>query len=70
MNSEMTTAHRGYVLTASSCPAHGGLVAADLVVERPGHAPRSFPALDFFFDHEHAVNYATRWGQIWVDAAL
>jgi hypothetical protein len=70
MNSAITTAHRGFFLTASTCPAHGGLLAADLLVERPGHAPRSFPALDFFFDHEHAVNYATRWGRIWVDAVL
>jgi hypothetical protein len=67
MTASSTTSHRGFLLTASSCPAHSGLLAADLVVQKPGHAPRCFPALDYFFDHEQAVTYATRWGRIWVD---
>jgi hypothetical protein len=70
MTESSTTSHRGFLLTASSCPVHGGLLAADLVVQQPGHAPRSFPALDFFFDHEQAVNYATRWGRIWIDTTV
>jgi hypothetical protein len=65
-----TTSHRGFLLTASSCPAHGDLLAADLVVQKPGHAPRSFFALDYFFDHEQAVSYATHWGRIWVDTTI
>ena len=70
MNTPSTTSHRGFLLTASSCPAHGGLLAADLVVQKPGHAPRSFFALDSFFDHEQAVSYATHWGRIWVDTTI
>jgi hypothetical protein len=70
MTTLSSTSHRGFLLTASSCPAHGGLVAADLVVQKPGHAPHSFSALDYFFDHEQAVNYATRWGRIWVDTTV
>jgi hypothetical protein len=62
MTTPSTTSRGGFLLTASSCPVHGVLLAADLVVQKPGHAPHSFPALDYFFDHEQAVNYATRWG--------
>jgi hypothetical protein len=70
MTASSTTSHRGYLLTASSCPVHGGLLAADLVVQQFGHGPRSFPALDYFFDHEQAVNYATRWGRLRIDTMV
>ena len=28
---------------------------------------RSFDALDYFFDEEHALAYASRWGRMWID---
>lgn len=61
------TSHRGYRLKASAVPAQGGLHAAELVIEKPGCPPRSFSALDYFSDSEHALNYASSWGRIWVD---
>src|ERR1700676_4902491 len=67
MEAAVSTLHRGYQLTASACPAHGGLHAADLVIEKPGRAREAFAALDYFFDDEEALKYATDWGRIWVD---
>jgi hypothetical protein len=67
MTAAVSTLHRGYRLIARACPAHGGLHAADLVVEKSGRAPKTFAALDYFFDDEQALRYATRWGRIWVD---
>ena len=67
MKAVVATTHRGYQLTASTCPVHGGLHAADLVIEKPGRSPESFSALDYFFDDQQALKYATRWGRIWVD---
>lgn len=67
MTAAVSTLHRGYRLIARTCPAHSGLHAADLVIEKPGHAPETFAALDYFFDDEQALRYATRWGRIWVD---
>ena len=34
-----------------------------------GPSPRavSFDAIDFFFEEEHALAYASRWGRLWVD---
>jgi hypothetical protein len=63
----VSTSHQGYRLTASAGPAHGGLHAADLIIEKPGGALKTFAALDYFFDRAHALTYATRWGRIWVD---
>jgi len=70
MKAAVSTSHRGYQLTASACPAHGGLHAADIVIERPGRAPEAFAALDYFFDDEQALKYATNWGRIWVDMKM
>jgi hypothetical protein len=67
MTADVSTLHRGYQLIARACPAHGGLHAADLVIEKPGRAPETFAALDYFFDDEQALKYATHWGQICVD---
>lgn len=61
------TSHRGYLLKASAVPAQGGLHAAELVVEKLGDPPRTFSTLDYFFDREHALSYASSWGRIWVD---
>ena len=27
----------------------------------------SFDAIDFFFEEEHALAYASRWGRLWID---
>ena len=61
------TSHRGYLLTASAVPAQGGLHAAELVIEKLGGPRRTFSTLDYFFDREHALIYASSWGRIWVD---
>jgi hypothetical protein len=65
----VSTLHRGYQLRASTCPVHGGLHAADLVIEKHGLAPGAFAALDNFFEDEQALKlkYATHWGRFWVD---
>jgi hypothetical protein len=60
MTAAVSTLHRGYQLIASACPARSGLHAADLVIEKPGRAPETFAALDYFFDDEQALRYATR----------
>jgi len=51
-----------------------GLFAANLTIERRANAggvkptePYSFHALDYFHDEEGALDYATRWGLIWID---
>jgi hypothetical protein len=67
MKAAFSTLHRGYQLTATACAVQGGLHAAGIVIEQPGCAPRTFDALDYFFDHEQALSYATNWGRLWVD---
>lgn len=63
--------HRGYRLTARAEPVKGALHAAHLVIEGPAcPTPRSFHALDFFYDPVQALRYAIRWGRIWVDHRL
>jgi len=61
------TTHRGYRLKASTAPAHDGLHAADLTIEHPERPTQIFSALDYFYDGEQALTYATAWGRIWVD---
>ncbi|REG48818.1 hypothetical protein B0G80_5116 [Paraburkholderia sp. BL6669N2] len=62
------TSHRGCRLRASTRPTRNGLHSADLVIEQPGRPPRTFDSLDFFYDDEQAISYATVWGLIWVDS--
>lgn len=59
MMAAVSTLHRGHRLTASASPAHDGLHAADLLIEKPGRAPESFAALDYYFDDQQALKYAT-----------
>ena len=68
MKAIFSDSHRGYRLTASACLAHGGLLAANLVIEKPNRESETFAALDYFFDDELALQYATHWGRIWVDS--
>jgi hypothetical protein len=60
--------HRGIGLHASTTRSADGLHSADLVIEEPGRAPQTFKSLDFFYDDEQAISYATVWGRIWVDS--
>ena len=62
------TSHRGYGLRASSTQTRDGLHSADLIIEEPGRPPQAFNSLDFFYDGELAMSYATAWGRIWVDS--
>lgn len=62
------TSHRGYRLRASTRPTRDGLHSADLVIEEPGRQARTFDSLDFFYDDEQAISYATVWGLIWVNS--
>ncbi|MFM0334791.1 hypothetical protein, partial [Paraburkholderia strydomiana] len=62
------TSHRGYRLRASTRPTRDGWHSADLVIEEPGCPARTFNSLDFFYDDEQAISYATVWELIWVDS--
>ncbi|SAL06543.1 transcriptional regulator [Caballeronia calidae] len=49
----------------------GALHAAHLVIEGPScPTQRCFHALDYFYDPAQALQYAIRWGRIWVDHRL
>ena len=67
MTIPMLTTHRGYRQQASAAIRDDGLHAADLIIEKPGLPARIFNALDYFYDGEQALRYATAWGRIWVD---
>jgi hypothetical protein len=63
--------HQGYRLTAQAEPVKSALHAAHLVIEGPNcSAQRCFHALDYFYDPAQALQYAIRWGRIWVDHRL
>ncbi|MGF6935725.1 hypothetical protein OKW41_004887 [Paraburkholderia sp. UCT70] len=63
--------HQGYRLTARAEPVESALHAAHLVIEGPGcPTQRCFHALDYFYDPAQALQYAIRWGRIWVDHRL
>ncbi|WOD14267.1 hypothetical protein [Paraburkholderia kirstenboschensis] len=38
------------------------------MIEEPERPPQTFDALDFFYDDEQAISYATVWGLIWVNS--
>ena len=60
--------YQGYRLTARAEPVRSALHAAHLVIEGPGYpTQRCFHALDHFFDPAQALQYAIRWGRIWVE---
>jgi hypothetical protein len=47
-----------------------GLFAANLTIESKAwpHAPAfTFDALDYFFEADHAIAYASRWARLWID---
>jgi hypothetical protein len=63
--------YKGYEVAPVAQQLPNGLYAANLTIEKTaanqGRA-YSFDALDYFFDEEHAVAYAFRWGRMWVDS--
>ena len=61
--------YKGYEFAPAAARLPNGLFAANLTIERATGPARaySFDAIDFFFDEEHALAYASRWGRMWVD---
>ncbi|MBP0589198.1 transcriptional regulator [Paraburkholderia sp. LEh10] len=64
--------YKGYEVAPVAQRLPNGLFAANLTIEKTpaasgGHA-YSFDALDYFFDEEHALAYACRWGRLWIDS--
>jgi hypothetical protein len=65
------TQYQGYRLMARAEPVRSALHAAHLVIEAPCYpTQRCFNALDYFYDPALAVQYAIRWGRIWVEHRL
>jgi hypothetical protein len=65
--------YKGYELAPAAQILASGLYAATLTIERVASAPTqtyAFDKLDFFFEADHAVAYASRWARIWVDEQL
>ena len=64
----LKTRYRGFRLIARAQSNSDGLHAASVSIERQGHPARSFSDLDFFHDDVDALEYATTWGRIWIEA--
>jgi hypothetical protein len=63
--------YKGYEVAPVAQQLPNGLYAANLTIGKAtaDHTRAySFDALDYFFDEEHAVAYAFRWGRMWVDS--
>lgn len=63
--------YKGYEVAPVAQPLPNGLFAANLTIEKASatqHHAYSFDALDYFFDEEHALAYAFRWGRLWIDS--
>ncbi|MBN3804530.1 transcriptional regulator [Paraburkholderia sp. Ac-20336] len=68
MNSHIR--YKGYEVEAATQLLPNGLFAANLTIEESSATRRkaySFDALDYFFDEEHALAYASDWGRMWID---
>ncbi|MXN79578.1 transcriptional regulator [Burkholderia sp. 4701] len=66
-----TIRYKGYEVASAAARLPNGLFAANLTIEKASGGPSramSFDAIDFFFEEEHALAYASRWGRLWVDA--
>jgi len=62
--------YKGYEVAPVAQRLPNGLFAANLTIEKTSanHGQAySFDALDYFFDEEHALAYAFRWGRMWID---
>jgi hypothetical protein len=63
--------YKGYEVAPVAQQLPNGLYAANLTIGKTPADPsrtHSFDALDYFFDEEHAVAYAFRWGRMWIDS--
>jgi hypothetical protein len=63
--------YKGYEVAPMAQRLPNGLFAANLTIEKltASRGPAySFDALDYFFDEEHALAYAFRWGRLWIDS--
>jgi hypothetical protein len=63
--------YKGYQVAPAAQQLPNGLFAANLTIGKTAadaSRTHSFDALDYFFDEEHAVAYAFRWGRMWVDS--
>jgi hypothetical protein len=62
--------YKGYNVEASAQALPSGLYAASLTIENrssPLGSSFTFDALDYFFEADHAVAYASRWARLWID---
>jgi hypothetical protein len=61
--------YKGYEVAPAAQKLPNGLFAANLTIEKATNHSQaySFDALDYFFDEEHAIAYAFRWGRMWID---
>lgn len=59
--------YKGYEVAPTAQRLPNGLYAANLTIGMRTGGARSFDALDYFFDEEHALAYAFRWAQVWID---
>ncbi|MEM5404720.1 MULTISPECIES: hypothetical protein [Paraburkholderia] len=62
--------YKGYEVEASAHALPSGLYAANLTIENWSSPPGSsftFDALDYFFEADHAIAYASRWARLWID---
>ncbi|WP_211617305.1 transcriptional regulator [Paraburkholderia haematera] len=69
MNSHIR--YKGYEVAPVAQLLPNGLFAANLTIEKTTASQAqaySFDALDYFFDEEHALAYAFRWGRMWIDS--
>ncbi|KND59499.1 hypothetical protein BVER_01370 [Candidatus Burkholderia verschuerenii] len=58
--------YKGYKVEPSAHALPSGLYAANLIIEN--HASSfAFDALDYFFEADHAIAYASRWARLWID---
>ncbi|MFP3566668.1 transcriptional regulator [Paraburkholderia sp. SIMBA_030] len=67
--------YKGYEVAPAARRLPNGLFAANLTIEKTTASQAanqgqaySFDALDYFFDEEHALAYAFRWGRMWIDS--
>jgi len=63
--------YKGYEVAPVAQRLPNGLFAANLTIAETTASQGkaySFDALDYFFDEEHALAYAFRWGRLWIDS--
>ena len=62
--------YKGYDVEPSARALPSGLYAAHLTIGNgaaPHAASFTFDALDYFFEADHAIAYASRWARLWID---